>query len=356
VARSFTVWGQGGVPVGATAVTGNLTVTGQTSLGFLYAGPIPANNPTSSTLNFPKSDDRANAVTVALSGSGTLSITYAAPASGPTAQVIFDVTGYFSPDMTGATYHPLAPARILDTRTALGISGALSSHVAQSFAVMGQGGVPGDATAVTGNLTVTGQTSLGFLYIGPVQADNPTSSTLNFPAGDDRANAVTVALGGDGRLWVTYAAPTLGPAAHVIFDVTGYFAPGTSGSAYVPFNPARILDTRNGTGGLGSLSSHTAAGFAVWGAGGVPASAVAVTGNLTVTAVTSPGFLYIGPAPANDPTSSNLNFPRGDDRANAVSVQLSPDGHLYVTYAAPSPGPTAQAIFDVTGYFAPVPN
>jgi hypothetical protein len=42
-------------------------------------------------------DDRANAVTVALSGSGTLSVTYAAPTSGPTAQVIFDVTGYFTP-------------------------------------------------------------------------------------------------------------------------------------------------------------------------------------------------------------------------------------------------------------------
>jgi hypothetical protein len=54
------------------------------------------NNPTSSTLNFPMNDDRANAVTVVLGG-GTLSITYAAATSGPTAQVIFDVTGYFTP-------------------------------------------------------------------------------------------------------------------------------------------------------------------------------------------------------------------------------------------------------------------
>ena len=55
--------------------------------------------------------------------------------------------------------------------------------------------MPANATAVTGNLTVTQQTSLGFLFIGPVAANNPTSSTLNFPLGDDRANAVTVALG-----------------------------------------------------------------------------------------------------------------------------------------------------------------
>ncbi len=356
VARTFSVWGAGGVPTEATAVTGNLTVTGQTSRGFLYAGPVPVDNPTSSTLNFPAGDDRANAVTVALSSAGTLSITYAAPTAGPSAQVIFDVTGFFSVDANGATYRPLVPARILDTRASIGIAGALGSHVAQSFPVRGAGGVPAEATAVTGNLTVTAQQSLGFLYIGPEQVDNPTSSTLNFPAGDDRANAVTVALSPDGRLWVTYAAPTLGPSAQVIFDVTGYFAPGPGGSAYVPLNPTRILDTRNGTGGLGALSSHTAAGFAVWGAGGVPADSVAVSGNLTVTAQTSLGFLYVGPAPANNPTSSTLNFPRADDRANAVTVALSPDGYLYVTYAAPTNGPTTQAIFDVTGYFAPVPR
>jgi hypothetical protein len=55
--------------------------------------------------------------------------------------------------------------------------------------------------------------------------NNPTSSTLNFPFADDRANAVTVALGAGGSLSATYAAPILGPTAHVILDVTGYFVP-----------------------------------------------------------------------------------------------------------------------------------
>jgi hypothetical protein len=73
--------------------------------------------------------------------------------------------------------------------------------------VTGQGGVPSNANAVTGNLTVTQQNSLGYLYIGPVAMDNPTSSTLNFPVRDDRANGVTVALGNGGTLSVTFAAP-----------------------------------------------------------------------------------------------------------------------------------------------------
>jgi hypothetical protein len=351
VAQGFAVWGQGGVPAGATAVTGNLTVTQQTSLGFLYLGPAPANNPPSSTLNFPVGDDRANAVTVALSGDGRLYVTFAAPKYGPTAQVIFDVTGYFAPGMAGATYHPISPVRILDSRNGTGgPTTPLPSHSAGSFIVTGTA-VPVGAVAVTGNLTVTQQQSLGFLYLGPVPANNPTSSTLNFPVGDDRANAVTVALGPGGLLSVTYAAPSLGPTAHVIFDVTGYFTADGAGAMYVPLPPSRILDSRQSAGGISILSSHVSQQFGVSGHGGVPNVAVAVTGNLTVTQQSSLGFLYVGPVVADNPTSSTLNFPMADDRANAVTVALSASGTLFVTYAAPRYGPTSHAIFDVSGCF-----
>jgi hypothetical protein len=61
--------------------------------------------------------------------------------------------------------------------------------------------------------------------MGPVATNNPSSSTLNFPVGDDRANAVSVSVGAGGTLSVTYVAPSLGPTAEAIFDVTGYFAP-----------------------------------------------------------------------------------------------------------------------------------
>jgi hypothetical protein len=351
-AQTFGVTGHGGVPSGATAVTGNLTVTGQNGPGYLFIGPDSMDNPTSSTLNFPAGDDRANAVTVALSAGGTLSITYVAPTPGKTAYAIFDVTGYFTPDTSGATYHALTPARILDSRDGTGgLAGPFSSHAARTFGVIGHGGVPSNATAVTGNLTVTGQTKGGYLFVGPNPMDNPTSSTLNFPAGDDRANSVTVALG-SGTLSVTYVAPIAGQTAYVIFDVTGYFTQDTSGASYVPLTPTRILDTRNGTGGLsGPLGSHAARTFGVTGHAGVPSGAIAVTGNLTVTGQTSSGYLFIGPAAVNNPSSSTLNFPLGDDRANAVTVALG-GGTLSVTYVAPTPGPTAHCVFDVSGYFA----
>jgi hypothetical protein len=354
VARTFQVTGAV-VPAGATSVTGNLTVTGQTSAGYLYVGPYPTANPTTSTVNFPVGDDRANAVTVALGDGGTLSITYVAPKSGPTAHVILDVTGYFLPDTSGAKYVPLTPTRLLDTRDGTGLSGVFSSHVARSFAVVGHGGVPTGATAVTGNLTVTQQSSRGFLYVGPIAANDPSSSTLNFPVGDDRANGVTVALGtgpAAGTLSVTYVGSVPGATAQVIFDVTGYFTGNGSGTRYTALTPARILDTRFGTGGLWSpFGSHLARAFTVIG-GVVPSGAAAVTGNLTVTQQTSQGFLYIGPVATNDPTSSSLNFPMGDDRANAVYVALG-GSSLFITFVGSAPSSTAQVIFDVTGYFAP---
>jgi hypothetical protein len=91
------------------------------------------------------------------------------------------------------------------------VEGGSSSHVARTFQVTGKGGVPPNATAVTGNLTVTARTSPGLSVHRPVAMNNPTSSTHNFPVGDDRANGVTVALGLGGALYVTLAPRLLVP-------------------------------------------------------------------------------------------------------------------------------------------------
>ena len=72
---------------------------------------------------------------------------------------------------------------------------------------------------------MTGQTGNGYLFLGPAAMNDPTSSTLNFPVGDDRANGVTVALGTGGKLSVTFVAPNPGPTAYAILDVTGYYMP-----------------------------------------------------------------------------------------------------------------------------------
>jgi hypothetical protein len=128
------------------------------------------------------------------------------------------------PDASGATYVPLDPTRLLDSRSGNGLSGAFKASRARTFQVTGRGGIPANAVGVTGNLTVTGQTGAGYLFVGPTATNSPTSSTLNFPVGVNRANGVTVALGTGGTLSVTYVS-SAGKTAQVIFDVTGYFTP-----------------------------------------------------------------------------------------------------------------------------------
>ena len=127
---------------------------------------------------------------------------------------------------------------------------------------------------------------------------------------------------------------------------------GTSGTTYVPLAPARLLDTRSGTGLSGPFKSGTARTFQVTGRGGVPAGAVAVTGNLTVTGQTSGGYVALTPDPTNSPTTSTLNVPKGDTRANGVTVRLSAKGTLSAVFKGTA-GATTALVFDVTGYFLP---
>ena len=274
-----------------------------------------------------------------------------------TTQVLFDVTGYFTADATGATYHAVGPTRLLDSRTGNGLSGTFKNHVARTFQVAGRGGVPSGAVAVTGNLTVTGQTAPGYLYLGPDPVNDPTTSTLNFPVADNRATGVTVALragGTPGSLSVTYVASPASATTQVLFDVTGYFTADATGATYHAVGPTRLLDSRTGNGLSGTFKNHVARTFQVAGRGGVPSGAVAVTGNLTVTGQTAPGYLYLGPDPVNDPTTSTLNFPVADNRATGVTVALragGTPGSLSVTYVASPASATTQVLFDVTGYF-----
>ena len=353
------------IPTGAVAVTGNLTVVNQGSYGYLTLTPNkPAGPPTTSTLNFPEGDIRANAVTVPLGAGGKLWVTFVG-VSGKKADAVFDVTGYFVGNTGGATYLPVTPNRVLDSRkpTRLGMSASLTSGTPASFQVTGLSAdarlnVPSNAIAIAGNLTAVNESSGGYFTVAPARpAGMPGTSTLNFPTGDTRANAVTVPLGAGGVLWVTFEGKA-GAYADVVFDVTGYFVPNTSGATYVALTPNRLVDSRAATrlGLSASLTSKVPAEFAVTGRSGdvalnVPADAVGITGNLTAVGAASAGYFSLTPtSPGGVPTTSTLNFPRGDTRANAVTIPLGRDGGLWVTFVGAT-GTHADAVFDVSGYF-----
>ncbi len=135
----------------------------------------------------------------------------------------------------------------------------------------------------------------------------------------------------------------------------------TTGTTYVPITPLRVVDTRGtGSGGAAHLAGKFVAShartFTVANLGSGPShiasNAVAVTGNVTVTAQNAAGYVAVTPTAQNNPGSSTLNFPASGDRANNVSVPLSPTGSLSATYKAGT-GKTTDLVFDVTGYFVP---
>jgi len=365
VAQSFQVGGLFGVPVDAVAVTGNVTVTEPTQVGYVTVGPALTSGvvPGTSTVNFQKGDTRANGITVPLGAGGYLSAMYCAGnlgVTGYTVHVIFDVTGYFENDATGAAFHAITPGRALDSRVAKGAT-LFRSWVKQSFHVGGLFGVPVDAVAVTGNLTVVGQTRLGYVTVAPSLTSGavPPTSTINFGTGDIRANGVTVPLGADGNLDAMYCAGNLGDGSFstdVAFDVTGYLANDATGATFHAISPWRVLDSRIPRG---APIFHTWAkqSFGVVGQANIPADAVAVSGNVTIVGQTQPGYVTVAPTLASGvvPDTSTINFPTGDTRANGVTLPLGPGGLLDAMYC--SGGVTngagvVQVIFDVTGYFA----
>jgi hypothetical protein len=352
VPRTFTVAGRMGIPANAVAVTGNLTVTGQTSAGYTSLTLVPTASPSTSNLNFPVGDTRANNVTIPLGTGGTLAAVYKAP-GGNVAQLIFDVTGWFLSDDSGATYTPFTPARILDTRATFQVGPygtPFTANIPREVPVWNQGGIPSTATAVTGNLTVTGQTASGYLTLSNVNTSNPATSTLNFPLADTRANGVSVALTDTGSLWAVYTAPA-GTTANVIFDVTGYYVPGTSGLHFFPLDAGRALDGRPtyNVGLPGPFNANLSRALGVDGHLGVPIGAAAITGNLTVTGETNAGYASMTPDPDNNPATSTINFPVADTRANGMAVPLNGSGFTSLVYKAASG--TTYLILDITGFF-----
>jgi hypothetical protein len=155
--------------------------------------------PATSTLNFPAGDNRANGTTVALDPSGRLAAVFKG-GGGRRTHLVRDVTGYCLAHPSGATFVPLAPVRLLDTRSGNGLGHLFASGIPRSFQVGGRGGVPTSAVAVAANITLTSQTTAGYVSVGPVMTATPATSTLNAPRGDNRANGTTVALDPSGRL------------------------------------------------------------------------------------------------------------------------------------------------------------
>jgi len=116
--------------------------------------------------------------------------------------------------------------------------------------------------------------------------------------------------------------------------------------------PARILDTRDGTGGTsGPVGPGQTIVPRMTGNGGVPSTGVsAVVVNVTATRPTGESFLTAYPADSPRPLASNLNFVGGQTVPNLVHVKLDPDGYVALYNQAGS----THVLADVLGWYSDV--
>jgi hypothetical protein len=148
---------------------------------------------------------------------------------------------------------------------------------------------------------------------------------------------VMITAGPDKNLWFTLHGDAIGQI--------------TLGAGFNTLTPCRVFDTRLASGPTAGapLTCGTARSFTiVGGTCGVPASAQAVSVNLTATASSAQGNLRLFPAGAPSPLVSTLNYTAGLSRANNAVAALGTGGQISVLC---SPSGTTHVILDVNGYF-----
>lgn len=152
------------------------------------------------------------------------------------------------------------------------------------------------------------------------------------------------------------AAPSGGALSLTLPARSATLAVGGLGAAVGPMafhalSPCRLLDTREPAGdfggpALGALATRT---FTLSGRCGVPASAKALSVNVTATGSTAPGNVALSPGAGVPTSTSTVNYTTGLTRANNAVVGLGPGGVLAARSSQASG--TVHLIVDVNGYF-----
>ncbi|MFI8522345.1 FlgD immunoglobulin-like domain containing protein [Streptomyces sp. NPDC085481] len=267
----------------------------------------------------------------------------ARPADGVGAAVrttgTFQLSGSALTTLPG-TYTPLAPARLMDTRSGLG--GVPKARVGAgktvSLKVTGAGGVPATGvTAVVMNVTAVKPSAGGFVSVYPSGTRRTSASNLNFTAGQTVPNLVVVPVV-DGKVNFYNNSG----AVDLLADVAGYYAEGTAGSSYQPVTPTRLMDTRSG---VGVAKAKVGPGGTVTLPIAEP-GAKAVVLNVTATNATSESYVSVAPGATGSSAASNLNFRAGQTVPNLVVVPVKDGKVTFYNRAG-----TVDLLADVAGYY-----
>jgi Leucine-rich repeat (LRR) protein len=218
----------------------------------------------------------------------------------------------------------------------------LSERTAEVSATTAAGGVdwhsltvlsngPGIVSSAPGGIACGGVCSASFAPAAPVTLTAAPAAGSTF-------------LGWGGACAGT--APTCDLVMDVERTVTVSFS--TPPTSYYTVTPCRAYDSR-AVGETGALAAGTDHAILVAGYCGIPATAKAVSLNVTVVGPSADGHLRLYASGTRRPGTSSINYASGQTRANNAVVSLGTDGALIVHVKQPSG--TAQVVIDVNGYF-----
>ncbi|MFK8023697.1 MAG: SpoIID/LytB domain-containing protein [Ilumatobacter sp.] len=344
------------VPENVAAVAVNITMVDAAGAGFSTVWPCDGERPVVSNANTTAQGQTvANSVIAPVSPNGTVCFF-----SSVGTDFIVDLSGWFPATGDSTTFVAMEPVRHVDTRNGTGgRSAAVTPNAPYEFAVAGLRGttpdgdavtIPADAAAVSLNVTSANAAGSGFITVWPCGTDRPLASNVNLVEGGAVGNGVIAPIGDAGTVCLHSSTST-----ELIIDVAGYL-PGGGASAFNAVVPRRVVDTRDATGApQRRVTAATPIRVPVVGRsftsvdGGtvtVGADASAVVMNLTMVLPSSSGYATVWPCDASRPVASNVNFVRGQTRANSVLAPVGADGSVCV-YSHVS----SDVVVDIAGWF-----
>jgi GH25 family lysozyme M1 (1,4-beta-N-acetylmuramidase) len=329
VTGPLTVTVPAAVPADATGVVLNASVVDPTSSGYVRVAAA-GTTPLATALNFTGGQSTTGLLVTPIDTVRQATVNV----YGGKAQIVLDVVGYYTAAAgTGGHWVPLAPSRIVDSRTAIG---GPSGPQAGDVTVTLPDTVPVDATGVVLNVSVVEPTRQGYLRVAPA-GTVPTTTALNYPAVQSatglvltQANArvVTVAMHGG--------------AAQLVVDLIGYYDnTSTSGQAFVASTPQRVLDTRSGLGASGrGVKSVTLTLPA-----NIPADATGAVLNLSAVSPSGKGYLRLAAA-GDVPTTTAISFAGLQSVTGLALTPIGPGRQVTVTVY----GAAVDVVADLVGF------
>ncbi len=204
-------------------------------------------------------------------------------------------------------------------------------------------------------MTVLTPAATGLVKLAPDGTTDVHIAALTYTANGGSISAGSiVALAADGKIGVL--AQT---SVTLLVHVQGYYTAGNGTPApggYVPINPARLVDTRNGTGlPQAKLATGSTTAITVGGTGYVPADASAVFVMLTaISTSTTAGYFSPYPAGTTRPANVSLNYLANTATILGAAVDLGTGGQFNL-WVGPA-GTAIDMVVDVVGYYTATPG